>query len=62
MRRVALVVLVVVAVLAVAVVIRALSQGSLQPGPEERVYLELDTSALATRFAQAITIRVRRAR
>lgn len=55
MKRLAIAVVVVVAVLAAVVVARALSQESLQPAAEDAVHLELDTSALATRFAQAVT-------
>ncbi len=55
MKRVALVVVAVVAVMVAIVVVRALSQESLQPGAEEAVHLEVDTAALARRFAQAIT-------
>jgi len=54
-KKVALAVVAVVAVLSAVVVVRALSQESLQPGAEEAVHLEVDTAALAARFAQAIT-------
>jgi len=57
MKRVALAVVAVVGLLAAIVAVRALSQESLQPGDEEPVHLELDTSALASRFAAAITYR-----
>jgi len=55
MKKAALAVVAVAAALAAVVVVRALSQESLQPGPEESVYLDVDASALAARFSQALT-------
>jgi len=55
MKRIALGILAIVAVLAAVVVTRALSLDSLQPGPETPVTLQVDRSGLAARFSQALT-------
>lgn len=55
MKRVVAVVVAVLALLAAVVVLRALSQESLQPEPEELVQLEFDEQAMQVRFARALT-------
>jgi carboxypeptidase PM20D1 len=55
MKKLALGLALVVALLIVVVAVRAFSAESLQPAPEEPLHLTVDTSAMAARFAHALT-------